>query len=113
MAEVNQAAGKEWTPKSLNGKAVAPERPPTMKFANGKVAIFGGVNRLTGSYALVGESVTLGELMSTRMAGPPALVKLETSFSKTMSFVDGKHVSGNDLELLSMGSVVAKFHASK
>jgi heat shock protein HslJ len=113
MAEVNQAAGKVWTLLSLNGKAVASEKPPTMKFANGKVSIFGGVNRLSGSYALVGESVTLGELMSTRMSGPPSLMELETSFSKTMSAVDGFHVSGKDLELLSMGSVVAKFRAAE
>ena len=113
MAEVNQASGKEWTLKSLHGKAIVSEKPPTMKFANGKVAIFGGVNRLSGSYALVGESVTLGELMSTKMGGPPSLMELETSFSTTMSSVDGFHVSGNDLELLSMGSVVAKFRAAE
>jgi heat shock protein HslJ len=113
MAEVNQAAGREWILLSLNGKAVASEKPPTMKFAHGKVSIFGGVNRLSGSYALVGESVTLGELMSTRMAGPPELMELDSSFSKIMATVDGLHVSGNELELLSMGSVVAKFRAAK
>jgi heat shock protein HslJ len=42
-----------WTLTTLNGKKVIAEKPPTMKFANGKLAIFGGVNRLTGSYGLV------------------------------------------------------------
>ena len=113
MAEVNQAAGKDWTLISLHGKAVASEKPPTMQFAQGKVTIFGGVNRMSGSYALVGESVTLGDLMSTRMAGPPSLMELENSFSKIMSTVDGFHVNGNNLELLSEGTVVAKFRAAE
>lgn len=66
-----------------------------------------------GVYALVGESVTLGELMSTRMAGPPELMKLEAKFAKVMATVDGFHVSGNELELLSGGTVVAKFKANE
>lgn len=84
-----------------------------MIFAQGKVTIFGGVNRMSGSYALVGESVTLGDLMSTRMAGPPSLMELENSFSKIMSSVDGFHVNGNNLELLSAGTVVAKFRSAE
>ena len=76
MADVNQAANKEWTLVSLNGKNVNAETQPTMTFAHGKLSIFGGVNRLSASYALVGESVTLGELASTRKAGPPALIAM-------------------------------------
>ncbi len=54
MSEVNQAAGKEWTLVSLQGKPVTAEKPPTMKFEKGKLTIFGGVNRMSVSYALVG-----------------------------------------------------------
>ncbi len=84
-----------------------------MKFERGRVSIFGGVNRMGGLYALVGESVTLGDLMSTRMAGPPDLMELESSFAKVMATVDGFHVSGNRLELLSAGTVVAVFKTSQ
>ncbi len=113
MAEVNQAAGKEWTLVSLSGKPITVTKPPTMKFERGRVSIFGGVNRMGGSYALVGESVTLGDLMSTRMAGPPDLMELESSFANVMATVDGFHVSGNTLELLSAGTVVAIFKTSQ
>lgn len=109
MAEVNQAAGREWTLVSLSGKPITVKKPPTMMFERGRLSIFGGVNRMGGSYALVGESVTLGDLMSTRMAGPSDLMELESNFSKVMSTVDGFHVRGNELELLSAGTVVAKF----
>lgn len=109
MLEVNQAAGKQWTLVWLNGDSVKSDKPPTMKFENGRLEIFGGVNRLAGTYVLSGESVLMGDLVSTRMAGPPELMKLESSFSSLMASVNGFHVSGNDLELLSAGSVVARF----
>jgi predicted amidohydrolase YtcJ/heat shock protein HslJ len=112
MAEVNQAAGKEWILVSLNGKSVATDKPPTMKFERGKLAIFGGVNRMSGSYALIDNgSVTLGQLVSTKMAGPSDLMELERNFSEIMVSVNGFHVRGNKLQLLSDGRVVAEFLA--
>ena len=112
MAEVNQAAGKEWILVSLNGKPVATDKPPTMKFERGKLAIFGGVNRMSGSYALIDNgSVTLGQLVSTKMAGPSVLMELERNFSEIMVSVNGFHVRGNKLQLLSDGRVVAEFRA--
>jgi heat shock protein HslJ len=111
MADVNQAANKEWTLVSLNGKEITAEKPPTMKFAKGKLSIFGGINRLSGSYALVGDSVTLGEIVSTRMAGAPGAMELENNFAKALRSVDGFHVHGNELQLLSQGTVVATFRA--
>jgi len=113
LGGINQAAGKEWTLTTLNGKKVTAEKPPTMKFANGRLAVFGGVNRLSGSYGLVDQTVTMGELASTRMAGPPALMELESNFAKTLKSVDGFHVHGDELELLSKGTVVAIFHSGK
>jgi predicted amidohydrolase YtcJ/heat shock protein HslJ len=112
MAEVNQAAGKEWILVSLNGKSVATDKPPTMKFERGKLAIFGGVNRMSGSYALIDNgSITLGQLVSTKMAGPSDLMELERNFSEIMVSVNGFHVRGNELQLLSDGRGVAEFRA--
>jgi hypothetical protein len=109
MAEVNQAAHKQWTLLTLNGGKIDLEKPPTMEFAHGSLAIFGGINRLSGSYALVGDSVTMGELVSTRMAGPPALMELEREFAQTLASVDGFQVFGNKLTLTRDGAVVATF----
>jgi predicted amidohydrolase YtcJ/heat shock protein HslJ len=109
MAEVNQAANKEWTLISLNGKGVASAKPPTMKFARGRLSIFGGINRLSGSYALVGDSVTMGEISSSRMSGPPELMELENAFARVLRSVDGFHVHGTRLELLRKGTVLATF----
>ena len=110
MSGVNTAAGRRWTLKALNGDEVRVAMPPTMLFEHGRLAIFGGINRLTGSYALVNGTVTMSELVSTRMAGPPELMELENSFAKTLQSVDSFHVHGDELALSSKGDVVAVFH---
>ncbi|MGO8827705.1 MAG: amidohydrolase family protein [Steroidobacteraceae bacterium] len=113
MTDVNQAANILWTLTTLNGNKILAKKPPTMKFANGEVAIFGGINRLTGSYALVDDSVTLGSLASTKMAGDPQAMELETNLAKTLASVDAFQVNGGELMLSSNGTVVAKFRAGK
>jgi len=113
MAGVNTAAGKTWTLTALNGKTIDVPKPPTMLFAGGKLTIFGGINQLTGSYALVHNKVTMGEIVSTKMVGPPDLMELENDFAKTLKSVDGFHVHGDQLELLTGESVVATFRAGE
>lgn len=113
MSDVNQAAHKVWILTALNGTEIASGKPPTMTFAHGKLAIFGGVNRITGSYALVNDSVTLGSLVSTKMAGDPKAMELERKLAKTLTAVNAFQVIGNDLTLTSDGSVVARFRAEK
>lgn len=114
MTEVNQAAGKEWVLIALNNQPIATEKPPTMKFERGKLSIFGGVNRLSGAYALIDNShITLGQLMSTAIAGPLQLMELERRFSDVMATIDGFHVRGNQLDLLSGGKVVATFNSAE
>ena len=54
----------------------------------------------------------MGELVSTRMAGPPALMELENRFAKTLASVDSFKASADALELFSDGDIVATFHVS-
>jgi heat shock protein HslJ len=113
MAGVNQAAHKEWTLTTLNGKEILAEKPPTMKFEHGKLSVFGGINRLSGSYALVDNTVTMGSLVSTKMAGDPALMELEANLAKALASVDASRVSGGVLTLSSNGTVVAAFRSGQ
>jgi hypothetical protein len=112
MSGVNTAAHKEWTLTALSGETINTPSPPTMTFAHGKLSIFGGVNRLSGSYALVQNTVTMSDLASTKMAGPPELMELEKNFAKVLRTVDSFKVSGNELTLLTDGKVVAAFEAA-
>ncbi len=84
-----------------------------MTFAQGKLAIFGGVNRLTGSYALLDDRVVMGELVSTRMAGPSVLVELVRDFAKSLAQVDSFHAHENQLTLLRGGENVATFQVEE
>lgn len=109
MAGVNTAEGKTWVLISLNGHDVTEAKPPTMKFAEGRLAIFGGVNRLAGSYALVDDRVMMGDLVSTRMAGPEGLMRLEQEFARAMATVDGFHIHEKKLILTRGADPVATF----
>ncbi len=113
MAGVNTAADKTWVLTTLNGKKIEATKPPTMKFSKGRLAVFGGINRLTGSYALLDDRVVMGELASTRMAGPPELMDLESEFARTLSLVDEFHVHLDGLALLRQGSPVATFRSTE
>lgn len=113
MAGVNSAAHKEWTLTTLDGRKIETATPPTMMFSHGKLSVFGGINRLNGSYALVRNSVTMSDLASTKKAGPPDLMELENSFAKMLRGVDSFKVSGNELTLSTAGKVVAIFEAQK
>ena len=114
MAEVNQAAGKLWSLVSLNGQPITLEKPPTIQFQGGKLSVFGGINRITGSYALLGnQSLVLGELASTRMAGSPELGEIESEFSSALASVDAFHVEGKRLDLLKGTEVVAVFRSDE
>ena len=111
MDDVNQAAGREWTLVSLLGQPVSTARPPTLRAAAGRLSIFGGINRLNGSVALVRDQLVIGDLVSTRMAGPPELMALEGRFAGTLRTVNRFHVHGSRLELLRDETVVATFRA--
>jgi heat shock protein HslJ len=114
MAEVNQAAGKVWSLVKLNGKPITLEKPPTIQFQGGKLSVFGGINRITGSYALLSnQSVVLGELAGTRMSGSPELSEIESEFSSTLASVDAFHVEGKRLDLLKGTQVVAVFRTEE
>lgn len=107
MAAVNTAAHKDWTLTTLNGEKINSDPPPTMMFADGKVTVFGGVNQLTGSYALVEDAVVMGDIASTKKVGPPELMELENNFADTLAKVNGFNVSENELRLSTDGKVVA------
>ena len=113
MDAVNMAGNREWTLTALNGEKIAIVKPPTLMFSKGQLLVFGGINRLTGSYALVRDSVVMGDLVSTKMSGPPELMELEDKFAKTLAKVNGFTVSGNELTLLTEGTAVAQLQSEK
>jgi predicted amidohydrolase YtcJ/heat shock protein HslJ len=111
MTTVNNAAGKTWTLVTLNERTIDLAKPPTLLFAGGKLSIFGGINRLNASYALLDNKVIIGDVVSTRMAGPPELMTLENDFAKTLKSVNAFHVHDGKLELRTDDQIVATFRS--
>jgi heat shock protein HslJ len=77
--------GTEWLLVSIEGDTVDVEgRVPSLTFDDeGRVAGTTGVNRVMGSYEVVGtagDELRLGGLATTRMAGPEDAMALEQQF---------------------------------
>ena len=65
----------EWTVESIEGAPVVDRSPAFLGFeADGRVYGNSSVNRVSGTWSFADGELALSQLVSTRMAGPPALV---------------------------------------
>jgi heat shock protein HslJ len=109
---------RSWALKALEGAAVsvpAERARPTLIFDAEKKRVTGmaAVNRFSGSYTLEGQRLKFGALLATKMAGPPELNALETSYLRALEQATGWRSAGEDLELLAENRVVARFSAQR
>ena|SRR5688572_22712939 len=69
-----------------------------------------GVNFLSGTYERDGDELKFGPLITTRRAGPPALMQQEVAFSRALGQTGGWRIREGALELLDAdGNPVARF----
>lgn len=108
---VSDMIGREWSLTALNGNGVIGEKPPTLTLEDGRFTGFGGVNRISGNYSSDGKRITFGQIISTRMAGDPALMEQESKFTIALESADAFEVADNQLVLSNDGAVVAKFRS--
>ena len=104
-------AGQSWTCVTLDGAAITATRPPTITFDGaGRVNGFSGVNRFGGSVesAEAGE-LHFGQMMSTKMAGPPEQMTLESSFLSALTRADRYAVADGKLNLSAGATTVIQF----
>ena len=74
-------AGSRWVAVEVGGRAALADAAPTAAFeADGRVYGSTGVNRYSASYSLVGDELTLGQAVSTMMAGPPEAMAQEQAW---------------------------------
>lgn len=83
----------------------------TMEFDDGKVAGKAPINRVFGPVAIDGESMTLGPLAATQMAGEPAAMAAETGYLQALAQVDSWSVSYGVLTLSGGGKPLLKYAA--
>jgi len=95
----------EWTLVELDGRPVeiaADELAPSLvlDLEEARVTGSGGVNRLTGHFALSGDELRFGTLATTRMAGPEDAMQREAAFLAALERVTSYALDGRTLTLL-------------
>lgn len=63
-----EISGTAWQIVSVDGQNAAGARTPTMKFADGRISGNSGCNSYSGPYSLTDGQLTLGPVISTKMA---------------------------------------------
>jgi heat shock protein HslJ len=103
----------EWTLVELEGEPVeigADELAPSLvlDLEEARVTGSGGVNRLTGQFALSGDELRFGTLATTRMAGPENAMRREAAFLAALDRVTSYALDGRTLTLLADGEAVVQ-----
>jgi heat shock protein HslJ len=106
--------GIVWRLSEISGQQIslpAEAKPATIMFdeGTGQASGFSGVNQFHGSYKLDGSKISFGPLISTRMAGPPELMEIESNFLNVVSSDVEFTISDGVLEFAHGESVVARF----
>ena len=91
-----------WALAELDGVEVDPEAPCEVRFDSGRVSGRVGVNRFQGSYTVTGDMLEFSPAATTRMAGPPHLMDLESRFHQALQ---GEHRLGIETRLV-LGDLV-------
>ena len=103
----------EWFLQEITGESFAEgtdvARARIMLHADGKISGSNGCNRLMGGFEIRGERLTFGPIASTRMACPDDYMKLEATFDKVLSHVQGWQLKDGKMLLLGSDGIVATF----
>jgi putative lipoprotein len=83
---------------------------PSLRFDAASKTVTGttGVNRFNGGYVLEGEALRFGVLATTRRAGPPEQMQLETRFLQALDRTRSAVIAEGSLELREGGEVLAR-----
>ena len=77
----------DWTATTLNGAPLPAGVTVTLSFAGGRISGTSGCNRFTGTAALTGEGLSIGQIAATKMACPPPLMETEQAVFAALAAV--------------------------
>jgi putative lipoprotein len=73
--------GGTWVAEDIDGAGVIDDAQSTLQFGNdGRISGRGACNSYSGAVDLKGAQIIIGQLVSTKMACPPAVMDQETRF---------------------------------
>jgi heat shock protein HslJ len=105
--------GTDWKPLELNGKALQPmptgDQGAHLWFdaSEKRMSGYTGINQINGPYQLQGNTLRFGPLVTTRKAGPEALMKQESALAQALARTAGWRPAGNGaIELVDAGGQV-------
>lgn len=79
--DIMNLTGTEWQLVAIDGQDVAADVTTTLTFGeDGRAGGSGGCNRYTANYVIDGESLSLGVVVSTRMACPEPNMQHESAY---------------------------------
>ncbi len=95
-----EIVGHTWVLTHIDGEEAAEGSAATTTLAeDGKVEGFGGCNRYFGTYTLLGDTLEVAPLASTKMACPPPLMDLEDRFLERLEAARYLRLDGSELTL--------------
>lgn len=98
--------GVEWVVEVIADTGIVDDSRVTLVFgAEGKVAGSGSCNRYFGPYTLAADKVTFGNMASTMMACPEALMEQERRFLQTLQQVQSFEITADGALVLRSGDV--------
>jgi len=102
-----------WRLVSLPGQTPAAiaalAQAPTARFESGRVTGFAGCNRLTGSYTLQGNRLTIGGVAGTMMACPEPAMSIERALHAALTGTLSYAIAGDRLSLTAGSGAVLLF----
>ena len=102
---------KKWILEELNGKPVLPKQNESPYLLLGGLEKlcrgFGGVNRFSGSYVLVGQTLKFNEVLSTLIGAKGPRMEQERLFLDALRETDIYRLVGNRLTLLKGRTILA------
>jgi len=109
-ARATPALWGDWTLIAIGGAPLpSGTEAPTMSVTGDAVTGFAGVNRFQGTLGGPGEKL-FGPMITTRMAGPPAVMELEHRFLRGLDEATGARITADDeLILESAGGAGMRF----
>lgn len=105
----DQVRDVTWALIELKGASIEADSRPTLRFGEGNVEGYGGVNQMGGTFNQTDTALSFGPLRSTRRGGSPAAMQLEIRFGQVLETVDRFDLEQDQLLLFSGNEVVAKF----
>ena len=96
----------------LPGVEIPAETSLSVTFEGGQVSGFSGCNTFQGTYALKGESLSIGPLATTRMACAEPVMQVESAYLEALGSTSAWAVEGGQLVLLGADGELLRYEVA-